>query len=87
VLDNRCFSVRLSGVFPSRPDYREAPRTGAVKDDTGGEFRRRRGATSIRAMIFACNDDSRPSQLRVFSIFLTSAPGKHGRIAPRNSSL
>ena len=27
---NRCFSVRLSGVFPSRPDYREAPRTGAV---------------------------------------------------------
>src|ERR1700693_2525942 len=51
----------------------------AASLDTGGEFRRRRGATSIRAMLFACNDDSRPSQLRVFSIFLTSAPGKHGR--------
>jgi hypothetical protein len=26
--------------------------------DTGGEFRRRRGATLIRAAIFACNNDS-----------------------------
>jgi hypothetical protein len=58
-----------------------------VKDDTGGEFRRRRGATLIRAMIFACNDDSRQSQLRVFSIFLSSATDKHSRIAPRISSL
>jgi hypothetical protein len=71
----------------SRPDYREAPRTGAVKDDTGGEFKRCRGAILIRAMIFPCNNDSRQSQIRVFLIFLSSATGKLSRIAPRTSSL
>ena len=55
--------------------------------DTGGEFKRRRGATLIRAMTFPCNNDSRQSRLRVFSIFLSSATGKHSRIAPRTSSL
>jgi hypothetical protein len=49
--------------------------------DTGGEFRRRRGATLIRTMSFACNDDSRQSQSRVLSIFLSSATDKHSRIA------
>jgi hypothetical protein len=41
----------------------------------------------VRAMIFACNDDSRHSRLRVFSIFLSSAAGKYSRIALRNCSL
>jgi hypothetical protein len=55
--------------------------------DTGGEFRRRWGANKSRAVTLACNNDSRQSRLRVFSIFLASATGKHSRIAPRNSSL
>jgi hypothetical protein len=45
------------------------------------------GANKSRAMTFACNKDSRQSRLRVFSIFLASATGKHSRIAPRNSSV
>jgi hypothetical protein len=55
--------------------------------DTGGEFRRRWGANKSRAVTLACNNDSRQSRLRVFSIFLDSVTGKHSRIAPRNSSL
>jgi glyoxylate/hydroxypyruvate reductase A len=57
------------------------------KVDTGGEFRRRWGAKKSRVMTLACNNDSRQSRLRVFSIFLDSVTGKHSRIAPRNSSL
>jgi hypothetical protein len=75
--------------MPSTHDAarRASARWPAAIIDTGGEFRRRRGATLIRAMTFACNDGSRQSQLRVFSIFLPSATGKYSRIAPRNSSL
>ena len=43
--------------------------------------------TRVRAMTFACNNDSRQSRLRVFSIILASAAGTHSRIAPRNSSV
>ena len=59
----------------------------SISLDTGGEFRRRGGANKSGAMTFACNNDSRQSRLRVFSIFLASAAGKHSRIAPRNSSV
>jgi hypothetical protein len=44
-------------------------------------------ANKSQAMTFVCNNDSRQSRLRVFSIFLASATGKHSRIAPRNSSV
>jgi hypothetical protein len=64
-----------------------APANRRPSFDTGGEFRRRWGANKSRAMTFACNNDSRQSRLRVFSIFLASAAGKHSRIAPRNSSV
>jgi hypothetical protein len=74
-------------ISSSRPVLPDVWLRAAVKHDTGGEFGRRRGATLIRAMIFTCNNDSRQSQLRVFSIFLSSATGKHSRIAPRDSSL
>ena len=70
-----------------KPAARRLRRWPAARLDTGGEFRRRWGANTSWAMTFACNNDSRQSRLRVFSIFLASVAGKHSRIAPRNSSV
>jgi hypothetical protein len=36
----------------------------------------------IRAWTILRNNDSREGQLRVFSVFLSFASGKHGRITP-----
>ena len=77
----------LTACFTCPLKTRCTPPNPATTIDTGGEFRRRWGANKSRAMTFACNNDSRQRRLRVFSIFLASAAGKHSRIAPRNSSV
>ena len=83
-----CFSVRSRrAVFPSRPGSRRRRaqrRSRVILVANSGAA----GApTQSRAMTFACNNNSRQSRLRVFSIFLASVAGKHSRIAPRNSSV
>jgi hypothetical protein len=83
-----CYSVRSRrAVFPSRPGSRRRRAQRRSRVILVANSGAAGGANKSRAMTFACNNDSRQSRLRVFSIFLDSATGKHSRIAPRNSSL
>jgi hypothetical protein len=55
--------VRQLANAPQRARAKSNQIEGPTKDDTGGEFMRRRGATLIRGGTVACNNDSRQTQL------------------------